>query len=70
MNTKSWTENADEIERLRAINAELLAALQEFIRLDDDALGLLVNHPDYGGELVSALHDARAALTRATGEQS
>ena len=35
---KSWTENADEIDRLRAQNAELLAALTRIYDVRTDAM--------------------------------
>jgi hypothetical protein len=48
--------------RLIASAPDLLAALEEFIRLDEES-GLQATD---GGELVSALHIARAAITKAT----
>lgn len=54
-----------ERDRLRAINAELLAALVEFVRMDDES-GLFLNSQDsHGSTLVVALDQARAAVAKA-----
>lgn len=49
---------ADAWRRQVALAADMEAALREFARLDDE--GVLLAKEGYGGELVSALHDARA----------
>ena len=49
--------------RLISAAPDLLAALMEFIRIDEQSDLLAAD----GGELVSALHDARAAIAKATG---
>lgn len=50
--------------RLIASAPKLLAALEEFIRLYDES-ELLASD---GGELVAAVHDARAAIAESTGD--
>ena len=63
MHPTSWTENSDEIDRLRAINAELLAALQTAI--EESRRGIF-----FGGDAVMHLQKSAeimsAALARVT----
>jgi hypothetical protein len=56
---KSWTENADEIDRLRAVNAELRAALENILK----QYGTQEDYPNFENEPVK---QARAILAKAT----
>ena len=51
---------AEDNARLHTINSELLAALVEFVRIDEES-GLQAGD---GGELISALREARTALAK------
>ena len=70
----SRTENSDEIDRLRAVNAKLLTALDELLtraavienRLDAD----IAVDSHVRSKLASAVSQARAAVARATEGQS
>lgn len=55
---------ASDADRLRAVNAELLAALRALT----DAVVPHVNEHGAGGFLLARIHDARAAIARAEGE--
>jgi len=58
----SWTENSDEIKRLREVNTDLLAALQNAA----DQLQHYLLSADDDDDAESAYQHARAAIARAT----
>ena len=57
-------KHAEDADRLRAVNAELLAALRELT----DAAVEHVNEHGARGFVLARIHDARAAIARAEGE--
>lgn len=57
----SRRRDVEELRDERLLTASLQAVLREFARLDDESV--LLAKEGYGGELVSALHDARSALS-------